>query len=379
MDSNRGVNPVITPQIGDRVHLGTVLANVHMFGVLSDGDTPDQVSATLELFGGNGTLSLAALMGPPGPPGRNAPILKLQSDNIVVVDDLPTNLTNDPADIGKYWIIEERDDLGNVLGSKAYLWHGTHWQVFQMGTQGPPGPVPIITPNVELLDPDDPDVDSYITVTGTDTLPNWTMYLKSPRGPRGPATSIAAAPDVNGNMVPQTGDVLTFNEKTDLWEPRPASEIGQRFFTMPEAAFNSVSGLQASVSVPIGSYALPPQDFPWTPIVFGHMRIRGMEADADPMIFAIEVLLGDPKNGKVVAKGWGNVSTWTTVVPHFSTQSAPGDAVTPDNGLARVRANHTGNEGTLYVRILNNGVLGLPALIEFKRDGAQLSIQVQPV
>ena len=44
-----------------------------------------------------------------------------------------------------------------------------------------------------------------------------------------------------------------------------------------------------------------------------------------------------------------------------------------------VGANHTGNDGTLYVRILNNGVLGLPAEIEFNRSGAQLSIQVQPV
>ena len=379
MDSNRGVNPVIKPQIGDRVHLGSILANLHLFGVISDGDTPDQVTANLEVVGGNGQLSLAALMGPPGPPARNAPILKLQQDNIIDPDDLPTNLTNDPADIGKYWIIEDRDELGNILGTKAHLWHGMHWQVFQMGSQGPAGPVPIITPNVELLDPEDPDVDSYITVTGTDDLPNWTMYLKAPRGPRGPSTNIAEAPDVNGSIVPQTGDVLTFNEKTDKWEPRPASAVGQRFYTMPEAAFQSVSGLQASLSVPIGTFALPSQDFPWTPIVFGHVRIRGMEFDADPMIFCVEVLLGDPKDGQVVARGWGNVSTWTTIVPHFSTKKAPGDCVTPDNDLAMVGANHTGNDGTLYVRILNNGVLGLPAEIEFNRSGAQLSIQVQPV
>ena len=64
------------------------------------------------------------------------------------VDDLPTNLTNEDVDKGKYWIVREYDEDGNAVSSKAYVWYGTRYEWFPMGSAGPPGPVPIITPTV---------------------------------------------------------------------------------------------------------------------------------------------------------------------------------------------------------------------------------------
>jgi hypothetical protein len=362
---------VITPQLGDKVHLKTITAQLNIFGVISDLDTPDQVSATLELFGGNGVLSLAALMGPPGPAGTNAPIPKLQPDVIDDPDNLPTNLTDDDVDVGKYWIIEDKDAEGNVLGSKAYLWHGNHWQVFMMGSPGPAGPVPIITPNVVLLDPDGP-VASYITVTGNDFNPTWTLYLKAPRGPQGPSTTIATAPDFDGSIVPEIGDAIVWNGVK--WAPTAAGTIVPKFYTMPESSFTSGAGI--GTTLPIGAFPIPAPEWDWIPVVWGHMRAVGVELDADPLIIGCEVRLGDPSTGQLVGRGWGNISTWTTIVPHYSTHSATGDAAAPGNGKGVVPAGHTGNEGTLYVRLFNDG--GFGGAYNFNRSGAQLGILLLP-
>lgn len=362
---------VITPSLGDKVHLKTITAQLNIFGVITDLDTPDQVSATLELFGGNGVLSLAALMGPTGPAGSNAPLLKLQPDNITDPDDLPADLTDDEVDIGKYWIIEDLDEDGNVLGSKAYLWHGEHWQVFMMGSPGPAGPVPIVTPNVVLLDPDG-SVDSYITVTGSDFSPTWTLYLKVPRGPVGPSTNIAGAPDFDGTVVPEIGDVITWNGSK--YAPMQNGSIVTKFYTVPENAFTSSSGI--GTTLPIGAFPIPAQEWDFVVVVHGHIRAVGVELDADPLIIGCEVRLGHPESGQLVARGFGNISTWTTIVPHFSTNSAPGDAAAPGNGKGVVPAYHTGNEGTLYIRLFNDGIGGL---YNFNRSGAQLSVQLIPV
>lgn len=362
---------VITPTFGDKIHLKRITATLDIFGIISDLDTPDQVSATLELFGGNGVMSLAALMGPPGPAGTNAPLPKLQPDVVTDPDDLPTNLTDDDIDVGKYWIIEDKDDEGNVLGSKAYLWHGEHWQIFMMGSPGPAGPVPVITPNVVLLDPDDDELSSYITVTGSDFLPSWTLYLKAPRGPQGPSTAISSAPDFDGTVVPEIGDVITWNG--DEYAPMPNGTIVPKFYTMPESSFTSGSGI--GTTLPIGAFPIPPQEWDWIPVVHGHIRAVGVEVDADPLIIGCEVRLGHPESGQLVARGFGNISTWTTLTPHFSTGTSIGDAAAPGNGRGVVPAGHTGNEGTLYVRLFNDGVGGL---YNFNRQGAQLSIMLLP-
>ena len=57
-------SPILSPQIGDSVYLATLFANLHIHGIISDLDTPDQVSASLEVSGSNALLSLGVLQGP---------------------------------------------------------------------------------------------------------------------------------------------------------------------------------------------------------------------------------------------------------------------------------------------------------------------------
>ncbi|BCI54933.1 bacteriophage minor tail subunit [Mycolicibacterium litorale] len=365
----------LTPAIGDTVPLGSFLANVHMFGVVSDIDTPDMMSFSIEGTAGNAVMMVRALMGPPGPAGQNAPILKLQQPIYDDDDDLPSNLTDDDVDVGKFWIVREFDEFGNAVSSKAWVWYGTHFEPFPMGTQGPVGPVPIINFSFELLDPDDDDLENEVIQTGDPYHPSVHLKLKAPRGPQGPATSIANAPDVDMTNPPETGDTLVFNEATNKWKPGSTFAYIPKFWTMPEAAFVNVP-LAISTSVPLGSFVVPPLEWDCVPYVQGHVRITGVELDADPLIIGVQVRLGHPTSGIVVARGFGNISTYVDIKPHFSTTGAPNDATSPENERGKIVAGSTGAAATLYVSAFNDGATGI---YHFEKRGAQLSILAIPI
>lgn len=368
-------SPVVFPDLGDRVYLGSFLSQNHIYGVVSDLDTPDQASMSWEVAGGNGFITVPVLMGRPGPAGANAPLLRLQPQVFDEVGDLPLDLTDDDVDVGKYWIVREFDVDGNPTGSKAYIWYGDHYEWFQMGTQGPAGPVPIISFSIELLDPDDDDLENEVIITGDDFHPSVLLKIKAPRGPTGPATNIADAPDVDMTPAPTTGDTLVYNGADGKWHPATTQQYIPRFYTMPEAAFADVP-LAIGTVVPLGSFIVPVQEFDCVPYVTGHMRITGIELDADPMIVGAQVRLGNVTSGAVVARGYGNISTYVTLLPHASTTVTPNDAITPDNGRALIPAGATGPAATLYISAYNDGLVGV---YNFENRGAQISILLIPV
>jgi hypothetical protein len=123
-------------------------------------------------------------------------------------------------------------------------------------------------------------------------------------------------------------------------------------------------------------FVVPPQDWDCVPYVHGHMRITGVEADIDPMIIGAEVRLGHATTGVVVARGYGNISTYTYLTPHASTGVTPNDAITPTNGRAVIHAGATGAAASLYINAFNDGVAGL---YTFAKRGAQVSIVLYPV
>jgi hypothetical protein len=365
----------LAPQIGDSVYLGSFLSQNHVYGVISDLDTPDMTSASWEIAAGNGLISVRALMGPTGPAGEPLFILKLQLQVYDDPADLPGNLTTDDVDLGRYWIVREFDDDGNAIGSQAYVWYGTHYEHFPMGTQGPPGPVPIITPTFELVPSSAGIANASVLVTGDDYHPSWHVQVNEEliRGPQGPSASIASAPDVDMGNGADLGDALVWNG-TD-WAPTPIGTIVPKFYTMPEAAFVDVP-LAIGTSVALGSFVIPPQDWDCVPYVNGHMRIIGIEADADPMIVGAEVRLGNATTGPVVARGFGNISTYAFLTPHASTSSTPNDAITPTNGRAVIPTGATGTAATLYINAFNDGIAGT---YSFEKRGAQVSILLIPV
>ncbi|MDF1902761.1 phage tail protein [Mycolicibacterium smegmatis] len=320
------------------------------------------MSGSFEILGNDGAVTLDALVGPQGVPGQNAPIVKMQWSSIEDPEDLPDNLTDDDVDVGKAWWI----------GNQVYVWDGEQYRIRAMGTQGPPGPVPNITPSVQLLDPDDDDLESEIVVSGTAANPGWLLKLKAPRGPQGENATIRDATDYDDSEPPEIGEAIVWNGQN--FQAQPIGNIMPKFYSVPQANFTNFTGITTRQQ--IASVVIPPQEFDWVPYVTGHIRAVGVEADSDPLILGCEVRLGHPSSGVLIARGFGNSSTWTTIVPHFSSPGSPNDAITPDNNVAVVPAGATGSETTIYVNLFNDGIAGVYA---FNKNNAQLSVLCIPV
>jgi hypothetical protein len=372
----------LTPQqpavIGSLIYLASYLLRLTLSAEVTPPDTPNMYSAKAEIMADQGDMNLDPLVGPQGFPGRAQFQLRRQTLPVVSnPDELPDNLTNTDTDIGKYWQIAEISE-GVIVGLLCYVWYGTSWRVFQIGTTGAPGPVPDITPNVELIPPQPaptyPDTTSYISTSGTTMEPSWVYGLAVPAGPTGPITPLYTFPDVDEQSItPVAGDILACSgEYTDsglaIWKPLSRTQFATQFYSMPESAFSHYSGV--SQRAPIGSFAFPPQPFPWTPIVWGHIGAGGANLSLTPLKIGCEVLLGDPSTGTLISRGLGNGLSEVNIMPHYSGSSNVNQAITPINGYAVVPANHTSPaQGTVYVNLWNDGQLGV---YDFNPGGAQL-------
>jgi hypothetical protein len=476
---------------GDRSYLASYLVGTYLFGstIPPDQATGSPFSGTYEIYGDIGSMVFPAVVGDVGPPGPAAFALNLVTELIDDPADLPQTLTASTADIGKYWLLDDVDSSGNIIGASAYVWYGTSWRRIMFGTPGPPGPCPIITPTVGVIPPNQ---DSTITTGGTPLYPTWHMDLAVPAGPAGPAPALALCPDIDLNTNPPTpGDVLGYTGRTltqhlaapldlavsgtggggtltagtkyyvvtatsaagettisnevsvtvianatvhlsfeqvvgaagyriyrgtaaggenilagtitgyttttftdtgaggaatppsantatvtyAIWVPVSISQLIPSPYSMPENAFTSFSGLSQRAA--IGSFVIPPQPFPWTPIVWGHIGAFGLELSATPLMIGCEVRLGDPTAGTLVSRGFGNELGEVNIMPHYSDPSNASVAITPTNGLGVVPANHSSPaEGTIYVNLYNDGEIGT---YQFSPTDAQCFVMVVPV
>lgn len=367
----------MTSAVQSYQHLANYLVNVDCFGYVVDPDDPNQeFLATLEIRGDKGTLTMAVAVGPDGPMGRDAFPLFLQTDSIDDPADLPENLLDTEADRGKYWLFDDLDANGDVIGASAYVWWGTSFRRVMFGQPGPPGPVPVITPTVELVPYPG---GSTAEVTNDDPyFPAQHFKLAVPPGPQGPGAALAVAPDVDFlTNPPVPGDLLGYTGRRTaddhaLWVPVSVSQLMPGPFSMPESAFSSFSGISQSAS--IGSFVVPPQPFPWTAIVWGHIGAWGVELSADPLAIGCQVTLGDPATGTLIGRGFGNSLGEVNIMPHYSSQTRPGDAITPTNGRAVVPAHHSNPaQGTIYISLYNDGQIGL---YDFSPGDAQVFLLI---
>lgn len=368
----------MTLPIGSKQFLGVFDTTVSAFGVISDLDTPDQVEFTMEGFGSNAVLYTAAIQGDKGDPGNNAPLGNRQFPVLNSTDDLPQNLTDDPVDIGKYWIIRVFDSDANEVGSNWAMWNGTDYEIYKEGTPGQVGPVPKVTPVFILVTADEAalwstadQANGYrITKTGSDASPTWTIEINREiiRGPAGTGSDWTLY-TAGGEAV---GDIPQWNGSD--YVPVTVEHVVPQMFTYPEGHFSSIA-LAIGTRVTIGTCLIPPIDHDVVPWVTGHFRLTGIEADTTPFIIGVEVRLGSA-TGTVVARGYGNITGYVNLIPHASTASTPNDAITPTNGRAVIPANSTGAAATLFVNAYNDGAAGL---YSFDAAGAQLALQAIPV
>ena len=207
--------------VGDTVFLEQYLINTRVYGVVTPAGTPPEFWATYEIQGDQGTLMMAAVIGPQGPAGADAFAMHLQTDPYDSPDELPNTLTNTVADIGKYWLMDDVDAGGDIIGSSVWVWYGTSYRRLMMGSPGPPGPIPIITPTVSLIPPDQ---STTVAVTGTPLYPDWHLALAAQPGPIGPAAELATCPDVDFvSTVPGAGDLLGTTGRTATLNIDPPS------------------------------------------------------------------------------------------------------------------------------------------------------------
>jgi hypothetical protein len=374
----------MTSFTGDAQYLSSYLINTKVYGVVVPPGENPEFWATYEIAGDNGTLFMAAILGPDGVPGKDAFALTLQTDQIASPDQLPSASVLTDTDIGKYWLIDDVNEQGDIIGTSMYVWYGGSWRRLMLGSPGPPGPTPIITPSVELVNPD--TASSEIVVGGSERYPTWHMKLAVPQGPRGPAPTLDTCPDIDFvTNPPQPGDVLGFTGRyangKPVWVPVSISQLLPSPYSMPQSAFSAYSGFGTQKN--IGSFVIPPQPFPWTPIVWGHCVVDGAELSATPFTIGCEVRLGNFENGPTIARGFGNSFADVNIMPHYSTPGAySGTALSPYNSHAVVQANHTvPADGTIYVNLYNDGNNGQPLLAayNFNPANAQIFVLVMPV
>lgn len=347
-----------TPIPGDPVYLGSFLANTHWYGVVGDGETPAMQVATMEAVSQDAVICLDALKGEKGDDGKPADIVKMQWDSTITnASQLPTNL-NTTTDVGKAWWI----------GNLVYAWTGSHFVAKAMGSPGQPGETPHITVTTELLAPGST---STVVQSGTSLNPVLNFKIAAPRGPAGPAASITAAQDYDNTLPPTAGQVPTWNGTKNKWEPSDFAARHPRLYSVPESAFSNANTLATNVT--ILSYTVPAQDYDWVPHVTGHFKAFGLELlDSDPLTIGSEVRLGDPNSGQLIGRGFGNITGWSHITPHFSSAGNSSMTVAPDNGVAMVSA---GQPAVISVRLVNDGMIGY---YQFDKAGAQLTILTVP-
>lgn len=157
-----------------------------------------------------------------------------------------------------------------------------------------------------------------------------------------------------------------------IWVNQPQTSDMVGLYTVPQGAFTS--GLHITFGgglTTVCTFPVPPQPFAWVPIVFGEVTVEGISLSLTPLLAQGQVALGSP-NGQLVATGAGTSLGTITMWPDLGAVAA-----NPSNGIGVVPANHSGNEGTLYFSLVNEGLIDL---FEFNAGhNAQLSVLVVPV
>jgi hypothetical protein len=151
--------------------------------------------------------------------------------------------------------------------------------------------------------------------------------------------------EITSSQVPPLTSVLAYTGLTapdgsPEWVPFDIDQFLPQTWSMPQSEFTPYTGI--SQQAPIGSFSLPPQPFPWTPIVWGHLSAGGLSLGSDPLMIGCQVLLDNQTGGQQVGRGLGTELGEINIVPHYSTPTNPNANITPNNGMAVIAATPSG-------------------------------------
>jgi hypothetical protein len=451
--------PVPTvPQEGQLVPLGHAVIKVDVSAETTMPDTPNGYTAALKVMADEGDLDTEKLRGQQGPPGDISfqvrdTVSALYTLQVPIGSYDPTQpppgvalpvLPDNDTYIGTYATVVVYgvypDGTQMVISQWAYIWYGTDYRPILMGAFGPPGQVPTITPEVQLIDPPTDaqgnQYASYIETFGPRQEPTWMFNLAVMPGPAGQPTPLQLFPDVDFDSSPPVyGDLISFTGAyteggLGLWANYGLGQLLPQPWSMPESDFVAYTGVAQQAA--IGSFRLPSLPYPWTPVVWGHIGATqngGAEImlSGDPLMIGCQVLLGDAAAitppawssgtaylagdqvsyssqnyiatvdvaaggrtpdvnpawtvitppGTLIARGLGNTLSMVNIMPHYSSGPSPHTGITPINRLAVIPANTTDPaQTTIYINLWNDGQLGA---YDFKPGNAQIMVLAVPV
>jgi hypothetical protein len=365
-----------TPQLFnlEPIYIGGQAVFVKFFAMQRNPGDPSRIEGTFTLMAGEGTLTLDALVGPPGPPGTAAPIMRPQYDSpITDVSDLPDPATLDDSDNGRGWYID----------GAWHIWQNGEYHIVQGSIPGPPGITPDISISAELVDKGSPPVYGPIDVeeSGTTTAPAFKILVPAVPGPEGPAGAIEAAADYDDQGTPsQVGDWLVkVNE--DKWGPGTPTLALPQLWTIPEAGFLAHSGSEGRFL--IGSIDIPARNVDHYLDVIGHVKLK--RAALSTAQLEVEVRVGLTGVGTGETEPLFGLAPFDPsffdvdqeyqmpIIPQYSDTGNPLRSISPDTAVGRIIA---GDAVTAYVFVHKAGGAGGWV---FATPGAHLRVISFPV
>jgi hypothetical protein len=358
------------------IYIGGAPVYCKFFALARNPGDPSRIEGTFTIIGGEGVLTLDALVGPRGIPGEPSPIIRPQFGSpITDPADLPNPAVMDDSDNGRAWYI----------GGQWHIWFEGEYVVVQGSIEGPPGITPDISVTAEMVElPEGVPAYGPITVdeSGTTTYPNFNIKIPGIPGPEGPAASIRLAADFDnsgfeiGKFIAAIDDTPT--ERYGLVSP---SIIYPKLWTIPESNWIEHTGSEGRFL--IATLNVPAQDYDWYPDVVGHVQIQqGLFSTVQA---EIEVRVGNTGSSTgesegLCALGPYDPSVWLLdgisichILPHFSDASDPLRSISPDTLAGR---NLQGQAYTFYVFVHKIGGAGT---YQFTKPDAQLRVMAFPV
>lgn len=168
----------------DIVPVSSILDHMFFEGIATDITDPENFSFTGDAFQNQAVLTVKVLRGPPGNPGNDAFSLHFVNKVITNLRQLPTDLGDTKADLGRFYVFPIVDpNSGVTVATTIYVWTGATpenggtlagiaglakgWVQLPVGSPGQPGPYPAIAPRLVTTAPGNGlgpyDTDSWVT------------------------------------------------------------------------------------------------------------------------------------------------------------------------------------------------------------------------
>lgn len=358
------------------IYIGEKALVAKFFAMRRNPGDPRRIEGTFTIVGDDATLTLDAIVGPPGNPGQPSPIIRPQwGSTVQAPEDLPDVATLDETDRGRawyingFWHIYDEDDDGT---NKAF-------HVVQGSIAGPPGPTPTMTVTAEVIEADGATVYGPIDVipTGTTLAKNFHLKIPGIVGPEGPSAAIENASDYDGPAA-EVGQMLKKLTST-TWGAADVPLASVEKYSIPSSSFTEYSGSAGRQL--LAKMDIPAKDYDWYPEVDGHVPVsRPILSSAQ---LEIEVRIGITGSGTGEGEdlcGLGPFDpVWSLldaramvhIMEHWSSTELPTRAISPDSSVGRCLS---GNPYTVYVFAHKRGGVGSYNITD---DDAQLTINVQ--